>query len=258
MRSYIVTLATCAALGACTTASNDTPMSTSPEVTRETTWQDQLVKSAGLTNVPKAVANQRNAEIGSASAAGMAVTGAASGVGALSNFAAGGLGILTFLSSPPAGPESTDHMIVELSPTESPEVFAAQIQQFYLRSLDSSLRAKGYQPQLLPGAPGQKVYASPDCKTTRHGNYDRQCSYSVSFALEAKGTRAGKQVYRVQAGETNPSQGLNMNPNGMNAVIFRRAADAFPGKVSVYVAPRKQAEGWTPPMLYSRGKPWPL
>lgn len=256
MRKYTLALAALAVLGACTTASNDTLLATAPEATRALTYHHQLVRAAGLTNVPKAVANQRNAEIGTASGAGMAVTGALNGVGALSNIAAGGLGLLTFLSSPPAGPESWDHMIAELPPTASPEAFAGKVQQVYLKPLDRALRARGYVPQPAADMPGQIVYLAPGCGKKRSGMYDPDCSYIFAITLQPKASLGGKRVYLMTPAENAPMHGLN--GSGLNAPLLRKAADAYPAEVSVYVAPRRVAEGWTPPMLYRQGKPHPL
>lgn len=253
MKTLVIAMAALSLLGACTTK---TRTASPPAVTRSQTYQDQLVFAAGLTNVPKAASSRQNTEIGTASGAGMAVTGALNGVGGLSNLAAGGFGFLTFLTSPPAGAESWDHLIVELPAGASPDAFAAQVQKVFLKPVDGALRAKGYAPQAFPEMPGQVYYAAPGCARKRGGTIDKKCSYALTIELQPKGRLDSRQVYLAVPAETSPVVGIKQD--GLNAPILRRVADAFPSQTSVYVAPRRMEQGWTPPMLYSRGKPLPL
>lgn len=253
MRQPVLALALSALLMGCTSQTAQAPNANGSQVTRNTTAEEQLVVAAGLTNVPSARVNQANAELGAVGGAGMAVTGALQGVGGLSNLASGGLGLLTFLTSPPAGPESWDHLIVRLPAGASPDAFAAQIQAVYLSPVRRQLLSQGYQEVPETQNPGQLMFAKPGCGKKRNGNYDFSCSYVLAVTLTSKGSLGADRVYLATFGESPDLVGFQQS--GLNAQILKRAVDAYPGKVSLYVAPRRTDKGWTPAMLYDRGKP---
>lgn len=159
-------------------------------------------------------------------------------------------GLLGVMATPSAGPGYEQQMIFQSASGGERRAIEQRISEALYKGSGRNYAAQGYKRISEQGDHPAVVFAKDGCPLTRHGYYKRSCSEAFIAIISNDANILAGKPYHVGVFSTDA-------PADKRA-FYRRAVDAMPNELSLYLPPETIGGIAKPARLYRKGREVPL